>query len=509
MIWPKDFSNVASIARHYRVLLRSCARHSALDAGQKLHAIATTSGLLAFSSPNAFLRNTLLHFYASCGEYVSARKLFDEIPQYEKDTVDWTILMNCHDRLGLHKESLLLFVDMRRLGVPVDEITIASLFSACAKICDERFCHQGFGFLIKFGLPYNLKACNAAINMYVKCGLMREAKKIFYEMNEKSIVSWTVILEGTMIWEGLNNARALFDLIPEKNEVAWTIMVVGYVSSGPSNEAFRLLKEMIFAYGFRLNFVTLCSLLRACTHLKDVLMGKWVHVYALKVMDEKLDVMVATALIDMYSKCGNINTAITVFKEMPCRNLVMWNALLSGLAMHGKGNLVLQMFNEMIKEVKPDELTFTAVLSACSHSGLVDEGRVIFSNLETIHGIKPSIEHYACVVDLLGRAGHLEEAESLILKMPMQPNEFVLGSLLGSCSFYEKLELGEKLMQELTRIYPENTEYHLLLSNMYASEGKYEEADSLRGALKLRGLRKVPGTSAFHSRARDGDLYIN
>lgn len=489
---------ITSLARHYRALLRSTARHSAFGVGQKLHATAITSGLLALSAPNAFLRNTILHVYAACDNSHLARKMFDEISHSNKDTVDWTTLMNCYSRDGLPLETLNLFVIMRKFAVPVDEITLVSFFNACAKLGDHWLGNQGCVCLVKMGFCYSVKACNAAMDMYAKCGWMQEARRVFDEMSERSVVSWTVLLEGVMKWECLESGRKVFYEMPERNEVAWTIIVAGYVVKGYTEEAFRLLQDMLFDHGLELNYVTLCSLLSACTHSGDVMMGRWVHLYALKVMGTEMDVMVATSLIDMYSKCGRITAACAVFKAMRYRNVATWNAMLNGLAMHGKGVDVLDMFDQMVMEVRPDDVTLTIVLSACSHSGLVDQGRVVFSNLESKYGVSPSMEHYACAVDLLGRGGHLEEAETIIMGMPMQPNEFVLGSLLGSCAVHGKVELGGRVMEELLQRYPQNIEYHVLLSNMYASEGKTEKADSFRGVLKMRGIRKVPGTSSVH-----------
>ncbi|KAL0450521.1 UNVERIFIED_CONTAM: Pentatricopeptide repeat-containing protein, mitochondrial [Sesamum latifolium] len=287
--------------------------------------------------------------------------------------------------------------------------------------------------------------------------------------------------------------------MPERNEIVWTIMIARYVENGFSKEAFGLLTEMVFAYGFHLNCASLCSLLSSCTQSGDVVMGKWAHSYALKAtIDALTDVKFGTALLDMYAKCGRINTAIRVFESMHMRNVVTWNAILGGLAMHGKGAMVLEMFDQMLEEAKPNDVTFTAVLSACSHSGLVDEGRQLFYSLENVYGIRPSMENYACMVDLLGRSGRLEEAEAVIRGMPMRPNEVVLGSLLGACKVHGMHELGERLVRDLVQMYPYNTEHHVLLSNMYALSGKIDKADSLRRDLRDKGIRKVPGISTMY-----------
>lgn len=484
------------LAHHYRNLFRTCARCLALDVGKKLHASIVTTGLVA--SQNTFLRNAILHMYAACGSVHSARNMFDEIPHSYKDTVDWTTLMGCYARGGLPLDAHNLFVDMRKSDVLIDEFTMVVVFLASAKLGCEQFGVQGHGCMVKMGFSSSIKACNAVMDMYVKCGLIGKTKRVFNEMGEKSIVSWTVVLEGVVKWEGFENGRLLFDEMPERNEVAWTIMIAAYIENGLTKEAFGLLREMVFESGFELNFVTLCSWLSACAQSGNVLVGKWVHVYALKMIEHEIDIMVATALINMYAKCGRIDDAFRNFKVMNRRNVVSWNAMLSGLAMQGKGDMVLDLFGQMIREVKPDDVTFTAVLSACSHSGLIDQGRYFFYSLESTYGIKPSIEHYSCVVDLLGRAGHLEEAESIIRGMTMPPNEVVLGSLLGSCSVHKNLELGECLMKELVQMYPDNTEYHVLLSNMYSLAGKNDEANSIRVVLRSRGVRKVPGMSSIY-----------
>ena len=406
--------------------------------------------------------------------------------------------MGCFARYGIPENGLRLFVEMRRQGLTVDEVTLVCVFNACARLGNVEVGLGSHGFLEKMGLSSGVKVCNAVMDMYVKCRLLSEARWVFEKMEERSVVSWTVILDGMVNLESVGSGRVVFDEMPERNEVAWTIMVVGYVGNGFTREGFSLLGEMVFGGGLRLNYVTLCSTLSACAQSGDLMMGRWVHVYALKIMEKKIDIMVETALLDMYAKCGRVDTAMKVFEHMPLRNVVAWNAMLSGLAMHGRGKAVLDLFPQMLKEAEPDDLTFTSLLSACSHSGLVEEGRHYFHNLELVYGITPKIEHYAGMVDLLGRAGHLVEAENLIRKMPMPPNEVVLGALLGSCSIHRKLQLGERVLKELVQLDPQNTQYHILLSNMYALEGKRDKANSIRHVLKQKGIRKVPGISSIY-----------
>lgn len=406
--------------------------------------------------------------------------------------------MGSFARHGMHQSGLRLFVEMRRDGVRVDDVAMVCLFNACARLGNVEIGVQGHGIMVKVGLSSSVKACNAVMDMYVKCGQLSMAKRVFEEMEERSVVSWTVILDGVVKWEGVGSGRVVFDTMPERNEVSWTIMIAGYVSVGLVHDGFSLLQEMVFVCGLGLSYVTLCTFLSACAQSGDIVMGRWVHAYAFKTMGSGIDIMVGTALVDMYAKCGRVDTALKVFQHMKYRNVVTWNALLSGMAMHGRGRVILKMFPQMLKEAKPDDLTFTALLSACSHSGLVEQGRHYFQNLEALYGVTPKIEHYACMVDLLGRAGHLEEAEILIKRMPMPPNEVVLGSLIGSCSVHGKLQLGERLLQEMVQMDPHNTEYHVLLSNMYALGGNQDRANLMRQLLKDRGMRKVPGISSIH-----------
>ncbi|KAK9925032.1 hypothetical protein M0R45_033373 [Rubus argutus] len=496
MRWSAHTALTLLSTRHLRSLIRECTRQSSIDVGKKLHAAIIASGIAA--SADSFLYNALLHFHAACGSAMCARHVFDKIPSSHKDTVDWTVLMGSFARHGMHQSGLRLFVEMRREGVRVDDVAMVCLFNACARLGNVEIGVQGHGIMVKVGLSSSVKACNAVMDMYVKCGQLSMAKRVFEEMEERSVVSWTVILDGVVKWEGVGSGRVVFDTMPERNEVSWTIMIAGYVSVGLVHDGFSLLQEMVFVCGLGLSCVTLCTFLSACAQSGDIVMGRWVHAYAFKTMGSGIDIMVGTALVDMYAKCGRVDTALKVFQHMKYRNVVTWNALLSGMAMHGRGRVILKMFPQMLKEAKPDDLTFTALLSACSHSGLVEQGRHYFQNLEALYGVTPKIEHYACVVDLLGRAGHLEEAEILIKRMPMPPNEVVLGSLIGSCSVHGKLPLGERLLQEMVQMDPHNTEYHVLLSNMYALGGNQDRANLMRQLLKDRGIRKVPGISSIY-----------
>ncbi|KAK4799295.1 hypothetical protein SAY86_024660 [Trapa natans] len=481
----------------FRSLLRACSRQDSLVIAKQLHALIITSGIAL--SPGSFLSNSALSAYAASGQSIYAKRLFDEIPHCQKDAVDWTALMGCLARSATPLDALHLFVEMLKGSHPrPDDFTMVCVLNACARLQDVRTGIQGHAYMLKSGCCSSLKACNALMDMYVKNGLMVDARGVFFTMEDWSVVSWTIILDGAVRWEGLVSGKAIFDQIPEKNSVTWTIMIVGYVGSGFTREAFLLLNEMIFRSKLALNDVTLCSILSASAQSGDAVVGKWVHVYALKSMVREMNIMVGTSLLDMYAKCGRINSALRVFEFIPKRNVVAWNAIISGLAVHGRGELALLMFPCMLEEVRPDSLTFTSLLNACSHSGLVEQGYRFFQDLELKYRITPQMEHFACIVDLLGRAGRLEEAEKVIRSMPMPPNAVVLGSLVGSSAAHGKLRLVESTLQELIKLDTNNTEYHVLLSNMYNYEGNPEKAKSLRQALMDKGIRKIPGMSCIH-----------
>lgn len=340
------------------------------------------------------------------------------------------------------------------------------------------------------------------MNMYAKCGRMLDARRLFDEMPDRNVVSWTVILAGSLRCEGIRSGREVFDRMPERNDVSWTVMVASCVEAGLPREAFSLLINMIFpadSVRRRLSHVSLCSLLSACSQAGDLTFGRWLHVAALKsnlVEDDHL-LIVNTALIDMYAKCGRIGAALALFDVMPAKNLITWNAMLSGLSMHGMCAEALCLFSRMVEEedLQPDDITFVSVLCAISRAGMVQRGRELFFEMEQVYGLKPKVEHYACMVDLLGRAGHLEEAETLIREMPVRPNVVVLGSLLASSSFHGKLKLGKKLLRELMEMNPNNRDYHVLLSNMCSTHGLHRDAEELRRQIKKSEEKKGPGMS--------------
>ena len=513
---------------HIRTLLRNCTRFSA-ETGKKLHAVLLRNGLLGdgnspSSSSSTSICCALFHMYAACSSPKTALCAFRGVPQ--RSAADWTALISCHNRYGLYAEALRLFVAMEEEDcLHGDEVTMVCVLGACARLEDMAGAAVVLSRIIKRGLDLDDAVCNATMDVFVKCGRMEDARKLFDAMGNPSIVSWTVILTGAIRWEGLDIARQLFNLMPEKNDVSFTVMAAGYLEAGLQREALAVISRMVFSWSDngqcaaprRLNHVSLCTLLSACSQAGDYAAGRWLHTYITKTSlteggqppHRPTTVMVLTALVDMYAKCGSIRTARLVFDKMARRNLVTWNAMLAGLAMHGLADELLLLYSQMAEGgLRPDDITLVTVLTACSRSGLVDQGRQLFLEIPLT---ARKVEHYACMVDLLGRAGYLEEAAEMANSMPIPPNEVVLGSLLASCALHGRPDLGRCFTAQLTEIDPASAQkYLVLLSNTYAASGKQAVADDLRDQLQRHGARKVPGVSfiSLHDevhRFRTGD----
>jgi pentatricopeptide repeat protein len=310
----------------------------------------------------------------------------------------------------------------------------------------------------------------------------------------RDVVSWTSLITGYSQWGFVDEAFEVFELMPERNSVSWNAMIAAYVQSNQFHEAFALFDRMR-AEKVALDKFVAASMLSACTGLGALEQGKWIHGYIEKSGIE-LDSKLATTIIDMYCKCGCLEKAFEVFNGLSHKGISSWNCMIGGLAMHGKGEAAIQLFKEMEKEkVAPDNITFVNVLSACAHSGLVEEGRYYFNYMVEVHGIEHTTEHFGCMVDILGRAGMLEEARELINEMPTSPDAGVLGALLGACKIHKNIELGEEIGKRVIELEPNNSGRYVLLANLYANAGRFEEVANVRKLMNDRGVKKVAGFS--------------
>ncbi|XP_009371401.2 pentatricopeptide repeat-containing protein At1g08070, chloroplastic-like [Pyrus x bretschneideri] len=435
-------------------LFKSCGD---LHEGKQLHCHSTKFG---FAS-DSYIQNTLMNMYANCGCLVSARKVFDKMT--EKSVVSWATMIDAYAKWDQPVEALWLFERMESENVDPNEVTLVNVLTACARARDLDMAKMVHRCIDNYGFGSHLKLNTALLDVYCKCGCV-------------------------------SLARDLFDTMREKNLFSWNIMINGHVEDSNYDEAFLLFREMQLK-GEKGDQVTMVSLLLACSHLGALELGKWLHAYIEK-EKIKVDVALGTTLVDMYAKCGSIDDALEVFRKLPEKDVMTWTALISGFAMCGQGKKALEHFHEMQKSgVKPDAITFVGVLAACSHAGLADEGISHFNSMSEVHGIQPSIEHYGGMVDILGRAGRIAEAEELIRKMQMPPDRFVLGGLLGACRVHGNLEAAERVARQLLELDPNDDGAYVLLSNLYSSMKKWDEAKRIRALMAERNVKKAPGCS--------------
>lgn len=339
---------------------------------------------------------------------------------------------------------------------------------------------------------------NSMITCYCKQNDVCAAREIFDRNPVKDVVSWNAMIDGYCKMGQLEMARELFDRMGSaKNSVTWNTMISGCLHHREFGMALSMFQVMQVE-NVRPTEVTMVSLLSACAHLGALNMGWWLHAY-IRNHHLKIDVVLGNALIDMYFKCGSIEAALQVFHGMPMKNVFCWNSVIAGLGMNGYGERGIEIFLEMDRRggIKPDGITFVGLLSGCSHSGLVSEGKTYFSQMLGVYGIRPNIEHYGCMVDLLGRAGFLEEAVNLVETMPIQPNSVVWGSLLRACRIHKDAKLSERVTQCLLELDPEDGANYVFLSNVYASSERWDDVERCRQIMIERGVQKVPGCSSI------------
>ncbi|KAA0057818.1 pentatricopeptide repeat-containing protein [Cucumis melo var. makuwa] len=438
-------------------VLKACSRMRGLKEGEQVHALILKSG---FKS-NEFVENTLIQMYANCGQIGVARHVFDGMP--ERGIVAWNSMLSGYTKNGLWDEVVKLFQKILELNIGFDDVTMISVLMACGRLANLEMGELIGEYIVSKGLRRNNTLMTSLIDMYAKCGRIDTARKLFNEMDKRDVV-------------------------------AWSAMISGYAQADRCKEALNLFHEMQKG-NVDPNEVTMVSVLYSCAMLGAYQTGKWVHFY-IKKKKMKLTVTLGTQLIDFYAKCGYIDRSVEVFKEMSFKNVFTWTALIQGLANNGEGKMALEFFCLMLEnDVKPNDVTFIGVLSACSHACLVDQGRNLFNSMRRDFDIEPRIEHYGCMVDILGRAGFLEEAYQFIDSMPFPPNAVVWRTLLASCRAHKNIEMAEKSLEHITRLEPTHSGDYILLSNTYALVGRVEDAIRVRSLIKEKEIKKTPGCS--------------
>ncbi|KAL5765423.1 hypothetical protein ACOSP7_016040 [Xanthoceras sorbifolium] len=414
-------------------------------------------------------------------------------------TVLWTSSISRHCRNGQLHEAASEFTRMRLSGVNPNHITFLTLILGCTDFPfkDSSFSTQIHSLVCKLGLDKNnVMVGTTLVEMYAKRGHVDLARLVFDEMRVKNLISWNTMIGGYMRNGKDKSAISLFDEMPERDAISWTAMINGFVKKGRFEEALEWFREMLIS-GVEPDYVTVIAVLAACANVGTLGLGLWIHRFVLK-QDFRDNVRVNNSLIDVYSRCGCIEFAHQVFKRMRKRTLVSWNSVIVGFAINGFAEEALEYFNLMQNEgFKPDGISFTGALTACSHAGLIDEGLRYFDIMKRVYRISPRIEHYGCIVDLYSRAGRLEEALNVVENMSVKPNEVVLGSLLAACRTKGNVSLAERLMKYLVDLDPDGDFNYVILANMYAAVGRWDGAGKIRRKMKGLGIQKKPGISSI------------
>ncbi|CAL0328152.1 unnamed protein product [Lupinus luteus] len=511
LLQRKNNTTVSSLLQIHAFMLKT-SLHSNLNLLAKF---ITTCGSLALSLPNDAV--SIVHH---------ARCVFDQYNQH-CDEFLCNSMINTHFAIRQFSQPFTLFRDLRRekseTFIP-GGYTFTALIKGCGSCLAKREGLEVHGVVVKNGFCLDLyvgtslvdmsgdmsearklfdlmpdrdvAVFNAMIDGYVKLGCMELAKDLFDRMVDKNVISWTSMISGYCQNGDVDSARLMFDVMNEKNVFTWNAMIGGYCHNKRSHEALRLFRKMQLSASMEPNEITVLSILPAIADLGALDLGGWIHRF---VHRKRLDrfVNVCTALVDMYAKCGEIRKARLVFEEMPEKDISSWNALLNGYAVNGHGNEALEVFEEMIREgFKPNEITMLTVLSACNHCGLVTEGRKCFEAMEKF-GLTPQIEHYGCMVDLLGRAGCLGEAEKLIQTMPYNANEIILSSFLFACGYFKDVARAERVLKEAEKMEKGNAGNYVLLRNLYATEKRWTDVEDVKQMMKKKGSYKEVACSVI------------
>ncbi|KAF8379305.1 hypothetical protein HHK36_028738 [Tetracentron sinense] len=468
----------------FSLLLKACSRLALIKEGLQIHCLM---GKREFGS-DVFLQNSLVNFYVRCGCLEFARLLFDRMR--ERDSVSWNSMIDGYVKHGMMHLARELF-DSR----PMEEKSLISWNSMISGYAQSENGLEVAWRLFNQMPEKDLVSWNSMIDGCVKCGNLEAARDLFERMPKRDVVSWASMIDGYAKLGSIDIARGLFDKMPERDVISWNAMMAGYVRNGHYAEALKLFHDMRNESDLTLDCATLLIALSAIAQSGCINKGISIHGY---IGENRLSLegKLGVALIDMYSKCGSINNAMCVFEDLEERSVDHWNAMIGGLAIHGFGELALDLFMEMQRvSIKPDDITFIGVLNACGHSGLVKEGLMCFELMRKVYNVKPKIQHYGCMVDILGRAGHLEEARNFIEVMPIEPNDVVWRTLLSACMNHDKFNIGEPVAKHLIELDSCKSSSYVLLSNVYAGLGMWKDVSRVRTMMKERDVHKVPGCS--------------
>lgn len=497
-------------------------RCTSLRALRQVHAFIVVNG---FNSRLSYLRELI---FASAmtisGTIDYAHELFDHIT--EPDLFIWNTMIRGSAQSSTPLNAISLYSQMERTFVKPDNFTFPFVLKACTRLSWPNMGNQVHGRVVKFGFESNMFVRNTLIHFHANCGMLSVARDLFDdsakrdivawsaltagyarrgqlsiarclfdEMPAKDLVSWNVMITGYAKLGQMDSARELFDEVPKRDVVTWNTMIAGYVLSGSHKQALEMFDEMRCA-GFISDEVTMLSLLSACAELGDLDIGQRIYSSFSNINMMDLSIVIKNALIDMYAKCGSIDRAREVFNNMREKDISTWNTIMGGLALHGHAEESIYLFTVMRRlKFQPNEISFVAVLVACSHAGQVEEGRKYFNLMKNEYKIKPNMRHYGCMVDMLGRAGLLNDAFEFLETMEIEANAVIWRTLLGSCRVHGNVDLARRANEELLKLRNDQSGDYVLLSNVYASIGEWDGVEKVRKLMDDSGVRKEPGCS--------------
>ncbi|GMY08786.1 pentatricopeptide repeat-containing protein At3g14730-like [Fagus crenata] len=431
----------------------------------KIHGLVFKLGL----ELDVFIGSALVNTYLKFGLMVEAQDVFQHLPV--RDVVLWNALVNGYAQIGRFDEALEVFKRMGEEGVVPSRFTVTGVLSVLTLMEEFNNGRAIHGFAMKMGYVSGVAVSNALIDMYGKCMCIGDALEIFEMINEKDIFSWNSI-----------------------------ISVHG--QCGNYDRTLRLFDRMLGA-GVKPDLVTITTVLPACSNLVALMHGRQIHGYMIVNglgkdgnHKETDDVLVNNAIMDMYAKCGSMRDAHSVFYKMRNKDVASWNIMIMGYGLQGHGDEALDMFCHMCEaQIKPDVISFIGVLSACSHAGFVRQGREFLTQMKSKYGVDPTVEHYACVIDMLGRAGQLEDAYELAQAMPIEANPVVWRTLLAACRLHGNADLADVVVRQVLKLEPGHCGNYVLMSNIYGVNGRYEDVLEIRDAMKQQNVKKAPGCS--------------
>ncbi|TKY60516.1 Pentatricopeptide repeat-containing protein [Spatholobus suberectus] len=443
--------------------------------------LSTLSSLLTSTTPSSHSTTTY------------ALSLFHSITT--PTTFSFNTLIRIHTLLLSPLPALRLFSTLRRLSLPPDFHTFPFVLKACAQLSSLSLAQSLHSQALKFGLLPDLFSLNSLIRVYSIHRRVNDAHKLFYESPRRDVVSYNALIDGYIKTRQISRARQLFDEMPVRDEVSWGTMIAGYSHLKLCDQAIELFNGMM-RLEVKPDNIALVSVLSACAQLGELQQGSIVHDY-IKRNGIRVDSFLATGLVDLYAKCGCVETARDVFESCMDKDVFTWNAMLVGSAIHGEGSMVLEYFSRMIAEgVKPDGVTLLGVLVGCSHAGLVCEARKVFHEMESVYGVAREAKHYGCMADMLARAGLIEEAVEMIRGMPSGGDVFAWGGLLGGCRIHGNVEVAKKAAQQVMEIKPEDGGVYSVLANIYAHTEQWDDLVKVRRSLSAnKRAKKITGCS--------------